>query len=735
VLSLMSDWNPAELIGAHPRPLALSLFEMLVARGIWWQARSELGYAAAPGPDVKLLHVLHGRPLVDVRRSANSLLPRGLSAATSREIVDDWIARLNEQPALHDKVEFAVYRTIRDFSAPEALQREWAASVTPRAWQEWKAALDMLSRSVTSVGLHSPLARQSTIIDALAREDSVGIRWTGLLAISQQGTRAFAALARIAFAAEAQLRSAVRRDALTAERAFALRAAGRSSPVRDWSDAGAADFVARHGHLRPGTFDITQETWAANAYQPRLNCIERPAPFFLSTTESANMQSLLRESGMLLCPDAWVQFVQQSASARERGKFVFSRYLSAAMDGIAEMCALSGLDRDGASWLTVEQLLQGQVLGASERAAYWRRRAHDAQRQHDAEAMLILSPILRGNADRTVADSMGILPNFVGQRIAEGPIVVLSDTHARPYSALHKAIVVTSRADPGFDWLFQSGIAGLITAWGGSNSHLAIRCVRPGRAEGPHPGPRRGCYRLWRGGICQGSARAACQNRPHHRCPVVDLNASSPTCLRIGITQRRLPAGTASNERDALDAAWNDWFADHWPAASFLAIPNFSQPERAQRYIHCWGLNGLILAGGEDVGSSPVRDAMEMGLLDHARVSHLPILGICRGMQALHAHSGGTLVKQAGHVGKPHAVVGDRQSMMVNSWHSFAITSLQPGWRALAVANDGSIEAMQHVSLPWLGLMWHPERPAGDPEPMKRWIADLFSSALAQLRS
>lgn len=34
VLSLMSDWNPAELIGAHPRPLALSLFQDLIADGL-----------------------------------------------------------------------------------------------------------------------------------------------------------------------------------------------------------------------------------------------------------------------------------------------------------------------------------------------------------------------------------------------------------------------------------------------------------------------------------------------------------------------------------------------------------------------------------------------------------------------------------------------------------------------------------------------------------------------------
>ena len=37
------------------------------------------------------------------------------------------------------------------------------------------------------------------------------------------------------------------------------------------------------------------------------------------------------------------------------------------------------------------------------------------------------------------------------------------------------AIVCIPNADPGFDWIFSHNIAGLITAWGGANSHMAIR--------------------------------------------------------------------------------------------------------------------------------------------------------------------------------------------------------------------------------------------------------------------
>ena len=37
------------------------------------------------------------------------------------------------------------------------------------------------------------------------------------------------------------------------------------------------------------------------------------------------------------------------------------------------------------------------------------------------------------------------------------------------------AIICIPNADPGYDWLFSHRIGGLITAWGGANSHMAIR--------------------------------------------------------------------------------------------------------------------------------------------------------------------------------------------------------------------------------------------------------------------
>ena len=46
--------------------------------------------------------------------------------------------------------------------------------------------------------------------------------------------------------------------------------------------------------------------------------------------------------------------------------------------------------------------------------------------------------------------------------------------------SLSGKVVIIENADPGFDWIFSQKIAGLITKYGGANSHMAIRCAEFG---------------------------------------------------------------------------------------------------------------------------------------------------------------------------------------------------------------------------------------------------------------
>ena len=65
-----------------------------------------------------------------------------------------------------------------------------------------------------------------------------------------------------------------------------------------------------------------------------------------------------------------------------------------------------------------------------------------------------------------------LFPNFVTQKTIEGDVINYENKNN-----INGNIVFIPNADPGFDWIFSHNPSGLITAWGGANSHMAIRAA------------------------------------------------------------------------------------------------------------------------------------------------------------------------------------------------------------------------------------------------------------------
>ena len=110
VFSGMTDWNPAEIIGTRPKPLAFSLYQQLITKDIWAKQRAQYGYKdVRPYP---LIVSFSGQPYIDVRASFNSFIPNTLSSDVTNRIVNAYLQILLDQPQLHDKIEFDIAFTI-----------------------------------------------------------------------------------------------------------------------------------------------------------------------------------------------------------------------------------------------------------------------------------------------------------------------------------------------------------------------------------------------------------------------------------------------------------------------------------------------------------------------------------------------------------------------------------------------------------------------------------------------
>ncbi|MCK0168414.1 gamma-glutamyl-gamma-aminobutyrate hydrolase family protein [Jannaschia sp. S6380] len=188
----------------------------------------------------------------------------------------------------------------------------------------------------------------------------------------------------------------------------------------------------------------------------------------------------------------------------------------------------------------------------------------------------------------------------------------------------------------------------------------------------------------------------------------------------IAVSQRRDPTGPPHDEiRDALDVR----LAEFVLSAGGLPVPVPSAlgADGLVAWLAAVGPDAVLLSGGADIGRDPARDTLEAGLLNYAAEDRRPVLGICRGLQYM-AHAAGTpLVPVAGHVACRHRLAGEI-AREVNSFHAVALSGTPAGYRALAHAPDGTIEAIAHSDLPWEGWMWHPERETRpDPDDIDRF--------------
>ena len=175
---------------------------------------------------------------------------------------------------------------------------------------------------------------------------------------------------------------------------------------------------------------------------------------------------------------------------------------------------------------------------------------------------------------------------------------------------------------------------------------------------------------------------------------------------------------------------------------------------------------GLLLTGGGDVDPAlygeiaspeteppdPERDAVEAALIDEALARDVPLLAICRGMQMLNVHLGGSLVQHLPtadrHVrrtsdrslpahqgvsepGTMLASIAHRRTWEVNSRHHQAVARLASGFKVCANdPEDGTVEAIELPARRYvLAVQWHPENQASN-DPEQRNLFQSFAAVL-----
>jgi putative glutamine amidotransferase len=178
-----------------------------------------------------------------------------------------------------------------------------------------------------------------------------------------------------------------------------------------------------------------------------------------------------------------------------------------------------------------------------------------------------------------------------------------------------------------------------------------------------------------------------------------------------------------------------------------VGIPYKTDPALIPQFLD--RLDGVLFTGGNDLDPAlygeqwhpkavrvdPDRQTFELALIAEIERRRLPMLAICLGCQLLNVYRGGSLTQflpddatkqehrraAAGEPMRRHAIKVEpdsvlgraigKQEVSANTFHKQAVKSVGRGLRVTAVADDGTIEALEDPTMPlFAAVQWHPER-------------------------
>ena len=497
LFGIMPDWNPAEIIGIRPRRLALSLYKELVTDEVWALQRSHYGYRNLVSHP--LLVSFLGVPFIDVRLDFNSFIPKDLNPNIAEKLVNFYLEELEKKPFLHDKIEFKIVHSCYYLNLPTKLEQLLEHGFNVDELKRIEFSLLTLTNKVIDPenGHFKNDIEQINLLQGktesiLRSELSIvdKIYWSAKYC-KKFGTLPFAGIARAAFIAVQLLQSIQEIGIITQNEYndFLNSLTTVSSNLSNdryrlqQKEITKEAFLEEYGHLRPGTYDILSARYDENFSEyfdntDMSNPKENVVPFSFSKKQLHKLDEVLLENGIQINADALIIFITNSIESREQAKFIFTKTLSKVLQLTEEIGNKFNFTRDDMSHLDIQIILEMSSSVDNRDVPEIFNTNIDRNRTLYEHTKSVKFPHLITSAGDIYQYQLSSdEPNYVTLKKVQADIVLEGFLQEKD---LEDKIIFISSADPGYDYLFTKKIAGLITLYGGANSHMAIRCAELG---------------------------------------------------------------------------------------------------------------------------------------------------------------------------------------------------------------------------------------------------------------
>lgn len=491
IYGVMPDWNPAEIIGILPKSLSRSFYEEIVTNKIWALSRKTLGYKDLS--KYNLMENFASHPYINTNLSFFSFLPNKLNIKISKKIINFWIDDLAKNSFKHDKVEFDVCDTCFDFSTEKKIKK-FKAILTKSEINIYRKHLLSLTQNMLTSNLRiiENSKRDLKILEFYRKGfiEKKNIDYKDLNKLIDKikflGTFNFANLARLAFVSESFLRSFQLNKIFSTKRLNVFKNSINTVLTNFISDNFKLqdkkitwkEFSTIYGHLRSGTYDIESKRYDQSKYfesKLKINKIKKNIEKFnLKNKEIILINRHLKKLKINFNASDFLKIIKENIVQREYSKFIFTKSVSDILEAILTKASKLNLTREDVAHLELKDIAlfdnysnKKKIIGKIEKN----------KKIYLRDRLIKLPYLITNKNDFSIIPLLKGVPNFITSKKITAKCINIKDKQKIKLGLLKNRIVLIESADPGFDWIFVYGISGLITKYGGSNSHMSIRCA------------------------------------------------------------------------------------------------------------------------------------------------------------------------------------------------------------------------------------------------------------------
>ena len=483
---VMPDWNPAEIIGIKPKELSNSLYRELITNKVWAENRDDYGFKNVKSN--QLMTNFLGTPYVDIRVDFNSWIPKILNENLTEKLVKFYLSSFKKNKSFHDKIEFEVLYTC---FTPSSVKKITKLKKFNFSNNEIKFILNSL-KHINQIAINK-LDNEIDKIEILVKKQKEiadkkmypieKIYWL-IEDCKNYGTSCFAGIARCGFIGVELLNSFVKENYISEnerKKFFSSINSITTEMINDLSK-GKEKFIKKYGHLRPNTYDICSKNYKDGfedyfGKNLKTNNKKKINKYTLKKISKLKIKNFVKSfSGNKISFEKLILFIKKSIYYREYSKFIFSKSIDMIFDNLKLISKRNNISINEIQHLDIQVIKEMYYsINTRDVSNILKKNIENNIENYEINKFIKLPEVITKSDDIYTHIENKSKINFIGDKTTNSEIIFIKKIE-NPKNYNNK-IVCIENADPGYDFLFNHKIKGLITKYGGANSHMTIRCA------------------------------------------------------------------------------------------------------------------------------------------------------------------------------------------------------------------------------------------------------------------